>query len=256
MNERRTSKRRTLFVVLVFSVLAGIGFLIPGSPAYLPSLLRHYSQYQNGHSLGYWLRALQRPDADVRQHAVVALGAIGPDAAEAVPTLATILTNDADGNTRFQAALALGKMAPASGAAVPALARALEEDKTPLVRMNAAIALCRLGIQARPAMPTLIKALQHRANRTNLGTFPYTIQEIAAVALGRATAGTSDGVKPLLKTLETARTATKRRLLAQALGEIGEPARSAEPQLRALLADDNLEVRDAAKEGLRKIRGG
>jgi HEAT repeat protein len=255
MIERRIIQRRACNVLFILSFLAGIGFLIPASPAYLPTLLVHYSHYQDGHSLGYWVRALKRPDPAVRRRAVFNLGAIGPDAAEAVPALAEILTEDSDAELRHQAALTLVKMAPASEAAVPALARALEEDAVPAVRMNAVIALDLLGTRARPATPVLIRALQRRANRTNLGTFSFTIQEMAALALGRATAGTTEGVAALTEALEGARTASKRRLVARALGEVGASAREAEPRLRALLADKNREVREAAEEALRKIGG-
>ncbi len=254
MTTHGMTKRRIQNGLLVLSLLAGVGLAIPGSPAYLPSLLAHYTHYYDGHSLGYWLRALDGPDADIRRRAIFALGAMGLDAAEAVPALARILREDADAETRHQAAQALAKMAPASAAAVPDLARALDEDEEPLVRMNAAIALSRLGTQARPAVPVLIRATQRRANRTNLTTFSFTIQEMAALALGRATAGTSEGAAPLLEALQSARTANKRRLIARALGEIGPAGRAAEPQLRALLADENPEVREAAQESLQKIR--
>jgi HEAT repeat protein len=196
---------------------------------------------------------LDRPDVNVRLQAIYAVGAIGSDAAEAVPVLTRILTADPDDDARKQAALALMKLAPASASAVPALARALDKDKALAVRMNAAIALSRLGPLARPAVPALIRASQSRMNRTNLGSFSFTIQEIAALALGRATAGTPEGVIPLVDALKSARTASKRRLVAQALAEVGAPAQEAAPLLRALLADDSPEVRETAKDALRKI---
>jgi HEAT repeat protein len=256
MTTRRITKRRVLIVVFVVYLLAWIGLLIPGSPAYLPTLLVHYSRYQDGHSLGYWVRALDRRDSEVRLRAILALGAIGPDAAETVLALARILTEDPDKDARLQAALALGKMAPASGAAGPALARALDEEEALAIRMNAVIGLSRLGTQARPVAPVLIKALNRGTNRTNLGKFSFTIQEMAALALGRATAGTTEGVAALLEALDSARSASKRRIVVRALGEVGAPAQEAEPRLRALLTDDNSEVREAAEEALRKIRGG
>jgi HEAT repeat protein len=179
---------------------------------------------------------------------------MGLDAAAAVPTLARVLTEDSDDDARKQAALALSKIAPASASAVPALACALDEDKALSVRMNAAIALARLGPLARPAVPALIRATQRRINRTNLGSFPFTIQEMAALALGRATPGTNEGVVALIEALKCARTASKRRFVAQALAEVGAPAREAEPLLEALLTDDSPEVRETAKSALRKIR--
>lgn len=250
MTKRWITARNVLFL---FSSLAGIGLFVPASPAYLPSLLVHYSHYQDGHSLGYWVRALDQPDAELRYRAILALGSIGPDAAEAVPALARILTEDADDKARHQAALALVKMAPATAAAMPALAQALDQDEVPSIRMNAAVALSRLGTQARPAVPALIRAMQRRSNRTNLGSFTVTIQDMAALALGRATVSTTEGVAPLTEALRSARTSGKRCSIAQALGEVGPPARSAEPLLRTLLTEDSPEVRAAAEAALRKI---
>jgi HEAT repeat protein len=240
--------------LILVSLVAGIGLLIPGSPAYVPSLLSHYSHFEDGHSLGYWLRALDRPEARMRLQAIVALGRLGADAEEAVPALARILTEDDDVKARQQAALALAKMAPASAAAVPALARAVEEDPVAIVRMNAVIALMRSGTLARPAVPALIRAMQSRVNRTNLAKFTFSIQEAAAAALGRATAGTSEGVAALTEALRIARTANKRRVVASALAEIGTPAREAEPLVRELLTDPNPEVRQAAQEALEKLQ--
>src|SRR5262245_49475750 len=116
--------------VLILLLLGLIGLLVPGSPAFLPALLVRYSHYQEGHSLAYWIRAMDQHDAAVRLQAIHSLGAIGSDAAEAVPTLARILTEDRDDEVRQEAALTLSKIAPASASAVPALARALDEDKT------------------------------------------------------------------------------------------------------------------------------
>lgn len=253
MTKCRITARNAFYLI---SFLAALGLLVPGSPAYLPLLLSHYSHYQAGHSLGYWMRALHQPDAEDRLKAIIALGGHGSEAAEAVPELARILTEDPDEEVRHQAALALAKMAPASAPAVPALARALEEDKVLLVRMDAAMALTRLGAEARPAVPALIRAMHCRANRTNLEKFTLTIQDMAAVALAQATAGSSDGVAPLMEALQGARTANKRRILAHALGEIGTPARQAEPLLRTLLTDESSDVREAVREALRKIGAG
>ena len=119
-----------------------------------------------------------------------------------MPSLARILTEDDNGDARIQAALALGKMGPAAAAAIPALTRALDEDELPQVRMYSVLALSHQGTQARPAVAILIRAIQNRANRTNLARFTFTIQDMAALVLGRATVGTSEGVAVLIEALE------------------------------------------------------
>src|SRR5690349_8382673 len=118
---RRGALRAGVAVVL----LAGALVVVPGSPAYLPKFFRSGGQY-GGQSTQHWIKALNSPDAEPRYEALFALGAIGPEAAEAVPALSTILVEDADADARYQAAQALSKMTPASRSAVPALARALE----------------------------------------------------------------------------------------------------------------------------------
>lgn len=250
------TKRRTLWLVAALVVLAALAVLIPGSPAHLPTLMGggYFGQYHDGHSAGYWRDGLKSPDAEARRRAIFALGAIGPDAGEAVPALAVILREDPDAEARQQAALALSKMAPASRAAVPALAEALA-DEEPFVRMNAALALSRLRAEARPAVPALIEALKDEDNRTNVGRFAATIAEAVALALGRASAGSADAVPALTEALAAARTVGMREARARALGEVGAEARPAVPQLQALLQDKNVDVRWAAEDALRKIEG-
>src|SRR4029079_16691675 len=106
--------------------------------------------------------------------------------------------HDPDIDLRARAAMALSKMGHGTKEVVPALAQALK-DPEPLVRMNAAHALLRLGPDARPAAPALIEALRDDRNRVKADMFQDTIQEIVAVALGKATAGTDEGVQPLIE---------------------------------------------------------
>jgi HEAT repeat protein len=246
-------KRRWLWLVAVLAAAAVVAVLIPGSPVYLPDFFLTGGQY-DGRPTRHWIRELNNANADERRQAIHALGAIGADAPEAVSPLAAIMLEDADRETRIEAALALTKMGKAARPAVPALARALA-DEEPFVRMNAALALLRQGEEARPAVPALIQALKDDANRTNCNAFTCTIQEVAALALGRASAGTADAVAALTEALEAATTIGMRTAAARALGDVGAAARPAAPQLRALLKDKDAAVRDAAQEALRKIEG-
>jgi HEAT repeat protein len=232
-------------------LLAAVVLLLPGSPTYLPDLVGAGGMY-DGHSTGYWIRAANSPDAAVRFHAIHALGAIGPEAGDAVPTLSAILSDSPSAGARIEAALALSKMGPPSRAALPALTRALD-DPEPFVRMDAALALFRLGAEARPAVPALIEALDDPRNRMTVGTFPYTIRALVARALGRASAGTADGVPALTAALELSAPEDVRLAVARALGEVGPPARPAEARLRALLADPTPEVVQVTWEALAKI---
>ena len=245
------TKKRFIWVVVAIILLAGAAVVIPESPFFLPKLFDKGTLYE-GHPKSYWIGALQSSDTELRYSAIRAMGAYGADAKEAVPVLAKIMVEDSDRVARNEAALSLSRMTPASAVAVPALAQALE-DKEPIIRMNACLALSRLKAEGRAALPSLIKTLKDEDNATNASTFTFTIQEIAALAIGRASAGTTEGIPALLEALSTARTPELRTAIARALGEVGEQARSATPQLRKLLEDKNKHVSEAAEEALLAI---
>jgi HEAT repeat protein len=88
-----------------------------------------------------------------------------------------------------------------------------------------------------------------------LNAFPLTIQGMAALALGRASAGTTEGVAALCEALGAADTDNLRGNIARALGEVGPDALPAAPQLRELLTSVNVNVRWTARESLGKIEG-
>ncbi len=83
------------------------------------------------------IRQLKHRDPFVRRTAAMALGDLGPEGAEAIPSLCAAL-DDPDPDVRRQAANALGQIG--AGAAVPRLVRALE-DENELVRNSAGQAL-------------------------------------------------------------------------------------------------------------------
>lgn len=245
------TRRRALNLAVVLLVLAGVALAVPGTPLYLPNWYLPKSLH-DGHSIGHWTKALASSDPEARRKAIFAFGAMGAEAESAVPALAHVLTQDPDPEARIEASLALSKMAPASRAAVPALAQALE-DKEGFVRMNSAVALARLGADARPAIPALVKALVDEDNLTGMETFPCTIQERVVIALGRASAGSSEAVPVLLDTLKAAATEEMRMATARALGEVGPEARAAVSRLTVMLKDKNNDVRQAAEDALAKI---
>ena len=86
------------------------------------------------------IQALQDLDADVRRHALIALGNIGERAKDAVPILVLTL-QDQDKVVRHGAAWALGRMGKD---AVPALIQALQGTEVYL-RVCAASALGNIG---------------------------------------------------------------------------------------------------------------
>jgi HEAT repeat protein len=198
------------------------------------------------------MRDLKSPHPEIRRQACFALGAIGNSAEQAVPALAVLLTEDPAPQVRADAALALSKMSPASRLAVSALADALE-DEAPAVRINAVLALIVLKEKARPAVPALIQALQDHRNRTGAGMFLFTIQEGAAIALGRASDGSEEAVGVLMATVKSTDYLPLRLAAIRALGEIGAAAQPAVPLLRPLLDDKSPDIHRAVEEALQKI---
>jgi HEAT repeat protein len=245
--------RRLLWVLAVLLLVGVVAVLVPGSPIYLPNVMTSGPQH-DGRSASSWIRALDSPDPKTRIEAIKALGAIGPAAEEAVPKLAKIMLEDPERVPRIEATLALSKMTPASKAVVPQLAQAVE-DPEPFVRVNAVIALFRLKGDARPAVPALLRAMERDDNDTNLAAFTFTIHEMTAMALGRASAGTDEGVPALLAALDAAKTPEGRRAVARALGDIGPPARDALPKLKPLLKDRDQTVRETAEAAIKNIEG-
>src|SRR2546421_27359 len=81
---RSVTWARALWLVVGRALRAAVALAIPASPAFLPKLMYAGGEY-DGHPTRHWVKALDDPDPESRRHAIVALGAIGPDATDAVP---------------------------------------------------------------------------------------------------------------------------------------------------------------------------
>ena len=93
--------------------------------------------------------ALKDPDGGVRRAAASSLGAIGPEAVDAIPALAAT-TMDPDPSVRDASIEALGRIG--SPAAVPVLVQALKDPRTASLAVRA---LGSMGPTARGAIPAL-----------------------------------------------------------------------------------------------------
>ncbi|MCX7700312.1 MAG: FG-GAP-like repeat-containing protein [Gemmataceae bacterium] len=236
----------------VILVAVGLGLALPGSPIYLPELLIRGGVH-DGRPTSYWIEQLNHQDSAERIKAMQALATIGPEnAGRAVPRLGEILTTDKDPHCRNEAALALSKMIPHAREVMSALIQAAEDEEIP-VRANVMMTLFRLKTDAKPAIPVIIKALQDEKNATNAAIFAHTVQEIAALALGRATAGTTEGLPHLAEFLKKASTSMAKEAGVRAIGEVGPEARSLEELLLPFLKDRNKQVREATAETLTKL---
>ena len=93
--------------------------------------------------------ALKDPDREVRRAAANSLGALGPAAVDAIPSLAAT-TTDVDPSVRNATIESLGRMG--SPAAVPVLVQALKDPQTASLAVRA---LGNMGPTARGAIPAL-----------------------------------------------------------------------------------------------------
>jgi HEAT repeat protein len=105
---------------------------------------------REGKTVSMWLDELKTSTStSERWRAARALGAIGPEARQAVPELSRALKDD-DPMLRAEAASALGQMGPAARPAVPALKEMLTDKHLP-VRDAAENALKAINAEPRKA---------------------------------------------------------------------------------------------------------
>ncbi|MFQ5796483.1 MAG: HEAT repeat domain-containing protein [Candidatus Bipolaricaulia bacterium] len=189
----------------------------------------------------------------VRYGVTVALGGIG---SAAVPALANALQNE-DKLVRFHAAAALVMIGPDARDAIPSLTEALR-DESEGVRFTSAFVLGKIGPDAHDAVPGLIEVLRGDVDWRVRLRAAWALAEIGPDAMGPDTWDTvlQDAIPPLIEVLENmAAPAIMRQDAAFALGKIGPAAKDAIPALIEAVQDPDAEVRSAAVEALKKIRG-
>lgn len=188
-------------------------------------------------------------DPVVRVAALEILAALGDAAAPATDELIGLL-GDEDEHVKGDAAVALGAIGPAAAKAVPSLEKILANGGGPSgPRYAAAYALARIGAAAKPALATLRGLVDTDDNVLatvvvwailKISPEDTSIVETAMPKLRKALRNGDDNVR-----LEA----------AVALGEIGPAAAGAVPLLELVEEDDAVKaVRGAAAQALAKIR--
>lgn len=202
--------------------------------------------------------ALKDRYAKVRLAAASALGALGPEAVKEVPVpLAMMSQEDSDSEVRHAAGLALQKYAPSDAlqdksaslriwgamtlaksrdgamANAGALAECLK-DKNPEVRYWAAVALGSLGLDAAQYEEELVAAVNDSEG------FVSTAATKAVRAVNAGSLGKLVGV--LVKRLQHEKE-TVRACAAEALSVLGDLALPQAGALRAVLTDEDFQVK-------------
>lgn len=171
------------------------------------------------------LTLVESKEPDVSWHAIRALGAIGAKPAQVVPVLTKQLHNESPA-VRMHSAHALGALGAAAAPAVPGLIAALK-DKDESVRRAAVASLGRVGPAAEQAVPALISALDDASGAVTLDV---------AMALGRI------GKPAVPALIEKMKVPGYQQLIAGVLEDVGPDASAAVPALTGLVAASNPEL--------------
>jgi len=173
----------------------------------------------------------------------------GPAAADVAPALRTALHHP-DISVRLAAADALARTDRKNAPAVlPALTDALltlpaEGRRAPLATLTS------LGPDARPAAPALAAALEEEVCRRDDDSYLVRPLVRALVKIGAG----ADAVPPLVRLLGDP-DAERRTDAVECLFFVGKDARAAVPALRAAARDKDQNVRELARDLLRKLTG-
>lgn len=138
--------------------------------AALSALVQTGAELPDG-AIGLLTGFMASPDAEIRGDAILALGLLGPEAAELIPAIEAALSDESS-DIRDNAAWALARMGEARAArSIPLLARTLETDENTDVRAQAAWALGQLGAASENATDALQAALDDAEEAVRLEAY-------------------------------------------------------------------------------------
>jgi HEAT repeat protein len=189
------------------------------------------------------LPLLKDSDSSVRFNAIFALQGMGKLTKSTVVQILPLL-KDSNSGIRQMAVTALGKMGKSSKAVIPQLVPLLK-DPAEYVRSTTVQVLEEMGDSATSTIPGLEKLLEEARPKGR------TISALVYVVTKGAVNQASDisNLVPLLKDPDP----RIRYIAADALGEIGDAAKSTIPQLTTLLKDPDRNVVNRARAALKKL---
>lgn len=188
------------------------------------------------------LKMLRVKEAEVRHHALVALGLMGPRAAKASQKQVRRRLRDDNSSVRLAAAQALCRMQCKK--ATWDLIRRLRRDRSPRVREETAQCIWRMGEKARKAVPALARLIyKDKSNEVRVAA----IQTLARIRMKRWS------ITAFRRNLSDD-SAEVRIAIAKALLTFGKQARRAERALaRRLKRDSDVRIRRIALQALTQI---
>ncbi len=145
-------------------------------------------------------------------------------------------------------------MAPDSLSVLDSLIKGLD-DKDAVVRMNSLFGIMRLKADSKGALKALVAAANLPVNQELATGFTTTLQEALLVAIGRASAGSSESVPMLMGLLNSKDNPNLRLPAMRGLAEVGPPAKEAAGEIRKILKDKASpnELRQEAFDALERI---
>lgn len=192
-------------------------------------------------AVGVLIHLYEENSPEQKPQIAEAIGAIGPAASEAIPTLLRAMTSTNDGVGESAASTLVGSGFD-PGLVVPGIAKVLSNPNV-AIRILAADSISQLGTNAASAVPALIVA----ARDTN-----REVRLVVVQALGNIHGDPQLAVPTLTKALTDTQYVVRARA-ATALAEYGTNAVSAIPLLVALSTEDLVLDRNSAIQALGSI---
>jgi len=193
-----------------------------------------------GETLSHWMELLNSQDPTKKVEAIMAVGMIGRQAREAESALIEAL-KDQDEDVRWLAAQHLGSIDPGEGAVQPLCDVLKNKQEGVRVRASAAYSLGRIRADIRAAVPALSEALDSE---------DALLRVNAAASLVKIEPSLNkESLKILLGGLKDSRKYVRNSSI-RAIGQMGQDAREAVPELARALKDEDKWCRLAAAHAL------
>jgi HEAT repeat protein len=175
-----------------------------------------------------FIKQLRSNDVNVRAEAVTALGQLGPEAKDAVPTLMGMLDAEKDKGVKRLVIKTLGDIGPDAKAAVGKLNTQLARNPEAGDKQAIIIAMGQIGPASIPYLTKMVSATKEK---------DAAIRQLVVSALGECGKDPKDGKEalPAVRDALDDPDANVRRLAAMALGKFGANAKQSVPLLMAAM---------------------